>query len=66
MYWHVLYVLVWCAVVNRSLRFAVDVPNLPQFFDGSAVCTGSLAPVIWGDGLHFDGCEPEQANRRCW
>eukprot|EP00913_Durusdinium_trenchii_P034544 g32317.t1 len=22
---------------------------------------GSLAPVIWGDGLHFDGCEPEQA-----
>ena len=21
---------------------------------------GSLAPIIWGDGLHFDGCEPEQ------
>lgn len=21
---------------------------------------GSLAPIIWGDGLRFDGCEPEQ------
>ena len=21
---------------------------------------GSLAPSIWGDGLRFDGCEPEQ------
>ena len=29
---------------------------------------GSLAPTIWGDGLRFDGCEPEQVGKpsRFW